>query len=282
VDSLLARQNGVLSMAQAVRHLSRKAVRHRVASGRRQEPHPSVFVTHSGPISSAQLRWIAVLGIGDHAVPAGPSALQAAGLRGFAGTAVHILVPAGRRPTRVPPGTTLHRTSCLPAKDLMRSGRPPRTRPARSLVDAAQWARRDDDARALIAAAFQQRLVTEPDVRDVLARMPRARRRRMIASTVADAAGGAHSLAEIDFVVLCRRHRLPEPTRQVVRLDAGGRRRYLDALFEPWRVHVEIDGSQHMKPRQAWADMRRQNGLWIAGYRVLRFPAWLSGKSRPA
>jgi very-short-patch-repair endonuclease len=45
-------------------------------------------------------------------------------------------------------------------------------------------------------------------------------------------------------------------------------------LFEQWRVHVEIDGGQHLDARQAWSDMRRQNELWIAGDRVLRFPAW--------
>jgi very-short-patch-repair endonuclease len=82
------------------------------------------------------------------------------------------------------------------------------------------------------------------------------------------------SLAELDFVHLCRDNGLPEPSRQVVRRDAAGRRRYLDAYFDGWRVHVEIDGGQHIEVRQAWADMRRQNDLWIAGDRVLRFPAW--------
>jgi very-short-patch-repair endonuclease len=51
-------------------------------------------------------------------------------------------------------------------------------------------------------------------------------------------------------------------------------RRYLDAYFDEWGVHVEIDGSQHFDARLAWADMRRQNELWIAGDRILRFPAW--------
>jgi hypothetical protein len=45
--------------------------------------------------------------------------------------------------------------------------------------------------------------------------------------------------------------RLPEPSRQVVRRDAGGRRRYLDTLFQQWGVHVEIDGGQHLEPRHA-------------------------------
>jgi very-short-patch-repair endonuclease len=104
--------------------------------------------------------------------------------------------------------------------------------------------------------------------------LPRMRRHRLIKETVDDVVGGAHSLAEIDFIKLCRNNRLPEPTCQVVRRDASGRRRYLDALFQRWRVHVEVDGGQHLEVRQAWADMRRQNDLWIAGERVLRFPSW--------
>jgi very-short-patch-repair endonuclease len=40
-------------------------------------------------------------------------------------------------------------------------------------------------------------------------------------------------------------------------------------------VHVEIDGEQHVESRARWADMRRQNDLWISGDRVLRFPAWV-------
>jgi very-short-patch-repair endonuclease len=44
---------------------------------------------------------------------------------------------------------------------------------------------------------------------------------------------------------------------------------------------VEIDGAQHLEVRAAWADMKRQNDLWITGVRVLRFPAWLV-RTRPA
>jgi very-short-patch-repair endonuclease len=67
----------------------------------------------------------------------------------------------------------------------------------------------------------------------------------------------------------------------VSRTDAAGRRRYLDAYFEEWGVHVEIDGEQHDEAQARWADMRRQNDLWVAGDRVLRFPAWLV-RRRPA
>ena len=237
--------------------------------------HRSVFVAHSGPVGPAQLRWIAVLSVGNHAVLGGVTAAQAGGLRGYGTDVVHLLLPAGRRGDRVPHGVIVHRSSVLDDSDVLYVGRPPRTRSARSLVDAGQWASSDSEARAIIAAGFQQRLVSPAGMVSVLARLPRARRRRLIAETIADAAGGAHSLAELDLVALCRRDHLPEPSRQTIRRDATGRRRYLDAYFAEWQVHVEVDGAQHIDPRNAWADMKRQNDLWIAGDRVLRFPAWI-------
>ncbi|MET7948800.1 DUF559 domain-containing protein [Micromonospora sp. NPDC005324] len=142
-------------------------------------------------------------------------------------------------------------------------------------MDAAQWAGDDQQARAIVAAGFQQRIVAGDDLHLVVDRLPRVHRRQLILATAADAAGGAHSLAELDFLGLIRRAGLPVPTRQKVRCDSTGRRRYLDAYFEEWSVHVEIDGGQHLDPRAWWADMRRQNDLWIEGNRVLRFPAWV-------
>jgi very-short-patch-repair endonuclease len=274
LSELLDHQDGVISLAQALTVLSRKAVRHRVATGRWQLVHRAVYVTHNGPIAAAQLRWAVVLAVGDHAVLGGLTAAQAWGLRGYESAAIHLLLPASHHPRVTPPGVVLHRSRFHDDRDVLLVGRPPRTRAARSLVDAAQWARSDDLARSLIATGFQQRLVTAEAMSAALDRAPRIRRRPLIEATILDASGGAHSLAELDFLQLCRDSDLPEPSRQVVRRDASGRRRYLDAYFAEWRLHVEIDGSQHLDVRQAWADMRRQNDLWIAGDRVLRFPAW--------
>jgi very-short-patch-repair endonuclease len=123
--------------------------------------------------------------------------------------------------------------------------------------------------------------VTLGEIQAVPDRLPRARRRAAIIAAAHDAAGGSHSLAEIDYLRLSRKHGLPEPTRQAVRRDAAGTRRYLDVYYEEWGVHVEIDGAQHNDPRQQWADMKRQNEIWIKGDRVLRFPAHLI-RHRPA
>ncbi|MDO3701588.1 DUF559 domain-containing protein [Micromonospora sp. C28SCA-DRY-2] len=277
---LLFRQDDVISLSQALRHLSRKAIRHRVATGRWRQVHRAVFVTHNGPVNADQFRWAAVLAAGPSAVLGGLTAAQAGGLRGFPHRIVHVLLPATCRRGPLPPGVVAHRTTRLPSEDVHAAGQPRRTMPARSIADAAQWAATDDEARSIVAAAFQQRLVGGDELHLVVERLPRIRRRRLILDTATDAAGGAHSLSELDFLRLVRRAGLPEPTRQQVRRDSAGRRRYLDAYFEEWRVHVEIDGGQHLDPAHAWADMRRQNAVWTEGDRMLRFPAW-AVRARP-
>ncbi|MET8906403.1 DUF559 domain-containing protein [Micromonospora sp. NPDC004551] len=271
---LLFRQDDVIGLGQAREHLTRKAIRHRVVTGRWRQVHRAVLVAHNGPIGAVQLRWIAVLAAGPTALLGGLTAAHAGGLRGFPDRVVHLLLPAAVRRAPLPTGVRAHRTSHLPDRDVLPVAQPPRTAAARAVVDAAQWAPSDGQARAIVAAAFQQRLVGGDDLHEVVDRMPRLRRRRLILTTATDAAGGAHSLGELDLLSLVRRAGLPEPTRQQVRRDAAGRRRYLDAYFEEWRVHVEVDGGQHLDPAHAWADMRRQNDLWVEGDRVLRFPSW--------
>jgi very-short-patch-repair endonuclease len=257
--------------------MSEGAIRHRLMSGRWQVAHPGVYLTHSGPMTGLQRPWVAALAVGrgQPALLAGVSALTVMGMRGLDARRIHVLVGVGQQRRRPPRGVVVHRTRHLPLEDQHRLGRPPCTMPARSVVDAAQWARSDQDAVAVVAAAFQQRLVAAVDVAPVLARMTHVKRRPVIVAAMADAAGGAESLAEVDFARLCRRGRLPEPSRQAVRVDSAGRRRYRDVYFDDWRLHVEIDGGQHMEVRSWYADMRQHNEIVIAGERLLRFPAWM-------
>lgn len=107
-------------------------------------------------------------------------------------------------------------------------------------------------------------------------RNARLHRREIISQTLADIAGGAHALSELDFTSLVvRQYKLPEPDRQAPRLDERGRRRWLDAVWEGARLVVEIDGAAHTDVLTYWDDMDRVNGLQLGGYRVLRFPAWV-------
>jgi very-short-patch-repair endonuclease len=281
LDWLIFEQCGVLTWRQAVAELSPAKVRHLLATGRWRRVTRSVLVTQTGQFTRDQQWWVAVLAAGDGAVLAGVAAARAGGLRGQSRRdVVDVLVPYARRAAdllrRLPlglPAVRVRRTRHLPDADLQR-GRPDRTTMARSVIDAAQWARSDDEACTVIAAACQQRRVTPDELRKVVERMPRARRRPLIIATMADVEGGAEALSEIDFVRLCRRHRLPAPDLQERRVDASGRVRYLDARWRRWRLHVEVDGAHHMEARHWAADLRRQNEIWIAGDRILRFAAF--------
>ncbi|MDG4832048.1 hypothetical protein O7627_22460 [Solwaraspora sp. WMMD1047] len=278
---LLFRQDEVLAGRQARQHLTASAVRHRVRSGRWRRVHRDVYVTHSGPVSAEQRLWIAVLACGQGSALAGLTAAARCGLKGFGERTIHLVRPAQLRTVRPPRGVVVHRSGTLAEEDVNSRGLPPYTTNARSLVDAAAWAATDDRARAVIAAGFQQRLVGGDDIHRLVSRLPTLRRRALILATADDACGGSESLPELRYLQAARRAGLPEPNRQHRRRDASGRIRYLDVYYERWRVHVEIDGGHHLDVRAQWADMARQNDLWIAGDRVLRFPAWLV-RDRPA
>jgi hypothetical protein len=275
---LLQDQDDTLTRAQAVGIIGRRRLGWLMRDGQWQVPVPGVVVAHNGPLSDVQWRWVAVHSAGTGAVLAGCAAAVAGGLRTRLTGPLDVLIPGNRRADRRLDrldGVRVHRTGRLPDKDLLLVRRPPRTSMARSLVDAAQWARSDDEARAIVAAGCQQRLVRPEDIQETVDRMPRARRRALVIDTVRMAVGGATSVPEIEFCRLCRRYGLPSPDRQVVRRGKDGRPRYLDAYWLRYRLLVEIDGAWHTDADAWWADMRRQNELWIAGDRVLRFPAWL-------
>jgi very-short-patch-repair endonuclease len=276
MSRLLAEQRGVISTRQAMRYMSEKAIRHKVTSGRWRVAYRGVFLTHTGRLTQGEHLWVAVLaaGCGRPALLGGATALIAHGLRGVREDAVHVVVPHARRPT-VPKGVRLHRVASLTTDDVDRWVKPPCTVVGRSVVDAAQWARSDEQARLMIATAFQQRMLHLADIERVLEQLPNPNRRRLILETARDCQEGAHSLSELEFARLCRRAGLPLPSRQFRWRDRTGRRRYVDAVFDEWKIAVEIDGVQHLDVGVAWDDARRQNDLELAGYLVLRYPAWV-------
>jgi very-short-patch-repair endonuclease len=281
---LLSSQDGVLSADAAMKYLTRDALRWRVSSGRWQQPCRGVVVAQSGPLTELQALWVAVLWAGPGAALAGLTAARLDGLSGFADRGqpsaeqpVHLLVPAISPVRRARPGLPLvvHYSRLLGPDDLHPLREPRRTRLARSLVDAAAWAGSDRRAQAVLAAGVQQRLVRPGDLRAVVTGNQRLPRRAMIKATLDDIAGGAQALSELDLARLVRRHRLPGPDRQAPRRDAAGRRRWLDAVWEPARLIVEVDGIHHLDADQYWADMDRGNDFILDGYRILRFPAFV-------
>ncbi|WP_231933376.1 DUF559 domain-containing protein [Micromonospora coxensis] len=286
LDWLAFEQSGVVTTAQVTRLLTEGVVRGLVRSERWRSICRGVVLTGNGRLSRDQQLWVAVLAAGRRAVLAGVTAAVEAGVRGLRAEPLHVLVPAGRHVAtllrRLPidmPAVVVHRTTVLP-DDHLQPARPPRTTTARAVVDGAGWARSDEEARSLLASACQQRRVLPEEISAVLDTLSRARRRKLIARTTADVAGGAEALSELDLLTVCRRYGLPRPDLQHRRADATGRIRFLDAYWREWRLHVEVDGAHHMDVRHWAADMRRQNDVWTTGDRILRFPAWLV-RTRP-
>jgi very-short-patch-repair endonuclease len=275
---------GVLSTATVLKFLTENQLRWQVTSGRWQKPIRGVVVAQSGPLTDRQTLRAALLRAGPRAVLAGLTAARLDGLTGFgdrvsfANGPIHLLVPNGYKRRTAPLGLTVvtHYSRSLTSEDVHPTREPKRTRMARSLVDAAAWMPTDRGAMGILAAGVQQRLARVDDLSQVVDRIETLRRRALMTGILVDIAGGAQALSELDFTrQVVRRHRLPEPSRQVARRDERGRQRWIDVSWDDWKIAVEIDGAQHADPLQRWDDMERDNGLKIDGYRTLRFPAWL-------
>lgn len=263
--ALLRAQCSIVSRTQLAQlGVDRHHVRSHIRASRWRPAGPHVVRATTGAPTDEQRWWIAVLHSGPRSLLAGLTAAESYGLHGWPSREVHVLVPYECDVADLT-GVRIHRTRQWRAHP----GQPPRSPVAEALVDAATWARTDAAAVGVLAAGVQQRLVTAAALR-----VPAARsfgRRALLRAVCADLEGGAEALSEIRLGRLAAAAGLPEPTRQAVRTDAAGRRRYLDADFG--RFAVEIDGMPHLEVRRHAADLQRQNDLALAGERILRFSA---------
>jgi hypothetical protein len=194
LDALLAAQQRVVARRQLTGLITDDALDHLVERGQWQRAAWGVVVAHNGPVSRTQRHWAAYLAAGEDAVLAGATAAALDGLPGYDHGEIHLLLPAHRRvrDRGLAPalGTRLviHRTAVLSDADVDATARPPRTVLARSILDAVAWADGDEEARAFAAAALASRRVPVDELAAVLSRMPRSRRRGLLAAAVRDAA----------------------------------------------------------------------------------------------
>jgi hypothetical protein len=152
---------------------------------------------------------------------------------------------------------------------------PPITSVERAAVDAAVWSADPKTAIRVVTAPIQQRLTTAARLREELAGAGQVKFRGILLPFIADLEGGPEALSEVAFLRWCRRHGFPKPKTQV-RLDHGGRRRYLDAAFRCPNgevLWVEIDGGIHLTLATRWSDTAKDNDAVIADQKTLRFPS---------
>ena len=83
-------------------------------------------------------------------------------------------------------------------------------------------------------------------------------------------------MTEVDLVRLLRRHDLPPPLRQVRRVDARGRVRFLDAEWrrgDGTRLLLEVDGVGHLDEGTWYDDSLRAAEVVRQGETLVRLPA---------
>lgn len=229
---------------------------------------------HNGEPSVAELRRAAVLSAGPRAALTAFTAVEEHGLRSWERDEIHLLVPGGTHVPRLPgQALRIHYVGSWDTREILAIRDLHRAAPA--LIIAASTFATPRPACGILAAAVQQRLVTAEQLRPAIAERSRTRHRHAMLLAVQDIAQGAEALSEIDLTRLCRRYGLPVPTRQAIRVERSGRRRYLDAewtLRSGRRLVAEVDGALHLAPRGWWDDQLRQNEVVLGGDPVLRFP----------
>ena len=273
IATLAERQYGVLSAAQLYGlGFSKDWVAGRAAAGWLLRVHRGVYAVGHRRMGT-KTRWMAaVLACGEGAVLSHGSAAALWSIRSEGATGpidVTLRTRAGRRRRR---GIRIHRPRRLPDDELSDHWRIPSTGPARTILDLASVIRTRPLERAT-DEADRLRLLTADDLVELVRRHPGhpgARRlrgvlaRHQIGSTV------TRSELEERFLIVCRKHHLPQPELNVSLLDY-----IVDFLWSAAKLVVEVDGRATHDTRRAFqADRDRDGRLAVAGYRVLRFTWW--------
>lgn len=230
----------------------------------------SAVVTHNGPLTAQQESWIAVLRAGEGAVLAAAWAMREHGVTLDVPARPQVVVPAYRSSPYIP-GVDVRRSRLMGTRHVHPARQPPTFRLARATLDAASLSRRPDDVRTLLCAPVQQRRLRVAELRSSLRSLGPLPGRALMLRTLDDLELGAQSSHELRFLQGLRRRGLPMASLQTMKQRPDGKA-YLDAWWERYRLHVEIDGLAHLWVGNWLADLERSNELEIgSSARRLRF-----------
>lgn len=234
--------------------------------------HPGVYVDHTGPPTTAQLQWGAVLSCWPAALY-GESALQAYGARpptlarAPANSVVHVAVEHPRKVV-APPGVRVHRVVDLGRHVLWNLG-PPRMRFEQAVLTTCSAAPTRSAALAIAADACQQRRTTATRLLEALEGCRRLRHGAWLRTVLHDVASGTMSLLEHGYLRLERSHGLPGARRQRRASTSGVA--FRDATYPGLAVVVELDGRLgHEWTDERWHDMQRDLDAGAEGHLTIR------------
>lgn len=251
--------------------LSTSAVRSRVAAGRLHRVHSGVYSVGHARLTRNGRYMAAVLGCGPGALLSYRSGAGLLDLRTSSRAVIDVTSPtrAGRKRA----GIEVH--ACPTASDdAIEMEGIPCTSVARTLLDLAAVVNRRSLERACDRAEVLQ-LFDLRAVENVLERANGHRgagKLRAVLATYAIGADLTRSELEERFLALCRSAALPRPECNAWLL-LGSATVEADFVWRRQRLVVETDGRIVHSTRQAFErDRKRDQGLMLAGWRVVRFP----------
>jgi hypothetical protein len=233
--------------------------------------HPGVYVHHTGPLTTRQKQWAAVLACGPGAALHLDSALEAHGISGdrpHRRGPIHVAVDEERTPSS-PDGVRVHRVVGLEAWI------PARRRPPRVAVELAALklaSRRDEVGAIAVLADVCREGATTPDrLAAATHRLPRLRGRRWMLEVLDDVASGTHSVLEHRYLTWVERaHGLPRGQRQRREVTADGVV-VRDVRYDEAATLVELDGRfGHTDSDDRWDDLDRDVLAAVGGRMTLR------------
>lgn len=269
LDELATTQDGVLTRAQALEHLSTEAVRHRIRPGGPwRRVLPGVYLTTTGVPDERQRLRAALLYAGGSAVLAGPSALVLHGLDAPAeDRRVHLLLP---HPVRVARHRlVVVRRTRRELETTYRQGLPVCTL-ARAVLDTCRLLTSEREVRAVVAGAVQDRRVTVDALTAELSAGERSGS-RLVRSVLAEVGAGVRSVSEAELRDLFATSTvLPPALWNCSLLFHGEWLADPDCYFEDAGLCVESDSrAWHLLPEDHDATMDRHLRMEATGLHVL-------------
>lgn len=290
LDDLLDLQNGVVSRRQVLNLAgeSDATIRRRVLRREWVMFHPGVYLNHTGTPTWRQRAWAATLYSGG--ALAGASALRAADGPGRRdhdeGGLIHIVIPGSRR-VQERDGIRIERRETF-GEVVQPNMSPPRTRVEHAAVDAAAEAPTALGAIAILSDVVRSRRTTAERLLAVAGRRARLARRHLILGVLSDAAAGAASVLEMEFLRRVERpHGLPTALRQLRHVapatttSGQGRVAYRDAALPDLRLLLELDGQLgHSTTVERDADFERDLDAALVDRATVRL-GWGQAHVRP-
>lgn len=273
---LSRRQFGVFAIEQAVDlGVARQTVLTRLRQGRYRSMLPGIVAEAGAPDSWEARAMAAQLAIGGEAALARWTAGQVLGLDipRQARDGLHLLVRT--RTFVTPPGITVHRTGSLDESDIARRGPLIHTTATRTIADLAGMCG-PVALRRLVADAVRRDLTTATELRAMCRRLGRIRGKRQLLALVAELSPlerDCRTELESQFLRVMTVAGLPPTAMNHPVTDVFGKRRFLDAVYLPERVPIELDSKSAHGSLLDWHDdLRRENAIVLADWRdFLRF-----------